>query len=76
MPRLFYPQGKSPRYPLDRGLDGPQNMSGRGEEVKILASIGTRTPTPRFPSPQPVAISTALYMKRTKIQPAMEAKKN
>jgi hypothetical protein len=28
------PQGKSPRYPLDRRLDGPQNRSGRGGEEK------------------------------------------
>jgi hypothetical protein len=25
MPRLLYPQGKSPLYPLDRRLGGPQN---------------------------------------------------
>jgi len=25
MPRLLYPRNKSPRYPLDRGLGGPQN---------------------------------------------------
>jgi hypothetical protein len=30
-----FPAEKQPRYPLDRGLDGPQNP------------IGTRTPTPR-----------------------------
>jgi hypothetical protein len=27
-PRLFYPRGKSPQYPLDRRLDGPQDQSG------------------------------------------------
>jgi hypothetical protein len=26
----LYPQGKSPWYPLDRRLDGPQSRSGRG----------------------------------------------
>jgi hypothetical protein len=32
MPRLFYPQGKSLWYPMDR--DGPQSLSGRGGEEK------------------------------------------
>jgi len=30
MLQLLYPQGKSPCYPLDRSLGGPQNRSGRG----------------------------------------------
>jgi len=29
-PRPFYPQGKSPWYPLDKGLGGPQSLSGLG----------------------------------------------
>jgi hypothetical protein len=29
-PRPFYPQGKSPWYPLDRRLGGPQSRFGRG----------------------------------------------
>jgi hypothetical protein len=29
-PQPLYPQGKSPWYPLDRRLDGPQSHSGRG----------------------------------------------
>jgi hypothetical protein len=33
------------RCPLDRSLGGPKSWSGRHEEVKILASTGTRTPT-------------------------------
>jgi hypothetical protein len=33
-PRPLYHQGKSPRYPLDRGLGGPQSPSGRGGEEK------------------------------------------
>jgi hypothetical protein len=33
-PQLLYPQGKSPWYPLDRRLDGPQSRSGRGGEEK------------------------------------------
>jgi hypothetical protein len=28
------PQGKSPRYPQDRRLGGPQSLSGRGGEEK------------------------------------------
>jgi hypothetical protein len=34
MPRPLYPQGKSPRYPLDRRLGGPHNRSGRCAEEK------------------------------------------
>jgi hypothetical protein len=30
----LHPQGKSPWYPLDRGLGGPQSRSGRGGEEK------------------------------------------
>jgi hypothetical protein len=59
-PRPLYPQGKSPQYPLDRRLGGPQNRSGRFGEVKILTPTGTRTPTPRSSSPQLVAIPTTL----------------
>jgi len=33
-PQLLYPQGKSPWYPLDRRLGGPQGCSGRGGEEK------------------------------------------
>jgi hypothetical protein len=32
--RPLYPQGKSPRYPLDRKLGGPQSRSGRGGQEK------------------------------------------
>jgi len=32
MPWLLYPQGKSPWYPLDRRLGGPQSLSGHGGE--------------------------------------------
>jgi hypothetical protein len=34
MPRPLYLQGKSPRYPSDRRLGGPQSRSGRGGEEK------------------------------------------
>jgi hypothetical protein len=30
----LYPQGKSPPYPLDRRLGGPQSRSGHGGEEK------------------------------------------
>jgi hypothetical protein len=33
-PRPLYSQGKSPWYPVDRRLDGPQSLSGRGGEEK------------------------------------------
>jgi hypothetical protein len=33
-PRPLYPQGKSPRYPLDRKLGGPQSRYGHGVEEK------------------------------------------
>jgi hypothetical protein len=59
-PRSLYRRGRSPRYPLDRRLSGPQSQSGRFGEEKILGSTGTWTPTPRSSSPKPVAIPTAL----------------
>jgi hypothetical protein len=48
-PWQLYPLGKSPRYPLERRLGGPQNRSGRRGEEKILAPTGTRNPTPVQP---------------------------
>jgi hypothetical protein len=43
-PRPLYPHEKSPWYPLDRRLGGPQSRSGRGnEEKKIPAPTGNRT---------------------------------
>jgi hypothetical protein len=44
-PRPLYPRGKSPRYPLDRRLGGPQSRSARRGEEKILDPTGTRIPT-------------------------------
>jgi hypothetical protein len=41
-----YPRGKSPRFPLDGRLGGPQSRSGRCWEEKILDPTGTRTPDP------------------------------
>jgi hypothetical protein len=48
--RPLYPRGKSPWFPLDRRLGGPQNRSGRHGEKKILAPTGTRTPTSGRPA--------------------------
>jgi len=31
---ILYTWGKSPRYPWDTGIDGPQNLSLRGGEGK------------------------------------------
>jgi hypothetical protein len=56
-----HPRGKYRRYPLDRRLGGSQSRSGRRGEDKILGPTGTRTPTPRPSSPQPVAIPTELF---------------
>jgi hypothetical protein len=46
LPWPLYLAGKSPRYPLDRRLCGPQNHSEQHKEKNILAPIGTQTPTP------------------------------
>jgi hypothetical protein len=72
-PLPLYPRGKSPQYPLDGRPAGPQSRSGRRGEDKILDPIGTRSPTPRLSSPQPVAIPTALsrqWTRKGKICPA------
>jgi hypothetical protein len=50
-PRPLYPQGKSPLYPLDRRLGGPQSRSGRGGEEKNSQHIPGLEP----PIIQPVA---------------------
>jgi hypothetical protein len=56
----LYPRKKSPRYPLNMGLDKPQSRSGRRGEVKILDLTGTRTLIPRLAGTYPVAIPTVL----------------
>jgi hypothetical protein len=45
-PRPLYTRGKSPRYPLDRRLAGPQRRSGQLEKEKILHPTGTRNTAP------------------------------
>jgi hypothetical protein len=52
-PRPLYPQGKSPWYPLDRRLSGPQSRSGRCGLEKN--SQPRRESNPRTPIVQPVA---------------------
>jgi hypothetical protein len=56
------PQGKSPQYPLNRRLGGPQNESGERGEKKNIALTGTRTLTPRPSSPQPDPVPPVLYL--------------
>jgi hypothetical protein len=43
--RPLYPQGKNPWYPLDRGLGGPQNRSGRSGKEINSNFINPFTPT-------------------------------
>jgi hypothetical protein len=50
-PRPLYPQGRSPWYPLDRKLGGPQSRSGRGGEEKNSQPLPGLEP----PIIQPVA---------------------
>jgi hypothetical protein len=45
------PQGKSSLYPLDRGLGGPQRLSGRGGEEKNSHPLPGLEP----PTVQPIA---------------------
>jgi hypothetical protein len=51
-PRPLYPQGKSPWYPFDRRLGGPQSRSGRGGEEKN-SQPPRRESNPRTPLVQP-----------------------
>jgi hypothetical protein len=60
-PRLLYPQGKIPWYPLDRRLGGPpEPFWTRWWREKFPALAGNRTLEPRSSSPKPSAISTEL----------------
>jgi hypothetical protein len=60
-PRSLYPQGKSPWYPLDRRLDGPQSRSGRGgEEENSL----------RLPALEPPIIQTVAQRYTTELPQA------
>jgi hypothetical protein len=46
--QLLYPQGKSPWYPLDRRLGGPESWSGHCREKYNLAPPGIE-PRPSSP---------------------------
>jgi hypothetical protein len=59
----LYPQGKSPRYPLDRRLCESQSRCGRGGEKKIPSP--RQESNPRTPIVQPVGID--LYKERIMI---------
>jgi hypothetical protein len=62
------PREKSPQYPLDRRLGGPQK-TGLDDVEKILVPTRTRTSNPRSSSPYKVAILTALsWLPWTKFQ--------
>jgi hypothetical protein len=50
-PRPLHPRGKSPRYPLNRRLGGPQSRSGRFGEEKILCNNNMAILQNTFPSP-------------------------
>jgi hypothetical protein len=67
MPLQLYPWGKSPQFPLDRRLGGPQSQSERCGEVKILGPTGTQTPIPQSSNPYPVTILTELSQFTTSI---------
>jgi len=55
----LYPQGKSPWYPLDRRLDGPQNHSGCGGEEKNHQPLPSLEPPIIQPVAQRIPVSCA-----------------
>jgi hypothetical protein len=57
-PRPLYPQGKSPWYPLDRRLRGPQRRSGRDAKEK------NSQPLPRL---EPLTIQPVVQRYRTEL---------
>jgi hypothetical protein len=58
----LYPQGKTPRCPLNRRLGGPQYRSGRRAEERILDPTGAQTPIPLLSIPYPVAVPATLFL--------------
>jgi hypothetical protein len=52
-PRPLYAEGRSPCYPLDRLLGGPQNRSGRGGEKNFQPLLGLEPPEHPACSPAP-----------------------
>jgi hypothetical protein len=59
-PRTLYPHGKSPWYPLDRRLGGPQSRSGRGGEEKNSYPL---------PGLEPRIIQSVKLKRKLKIHP-------
>jgi hypothetical protein len=59
-PRPRNPPGKSPRYPLDRRLVGPQSRYGHGGEEKTYHRHPCREQNPGRPAPSLVSIPTKL----------------
>jgi hypothetical protein len=60
-PQPLYPQGKSPWYPVDKRLGGPQIRSGRGgEEKNSQPPRGIESYNPDRPAHSLVAIPTEL----------------
>jgi hypothetical protein len=53
----LYPQGKSPVYPLNRGLGGPQSWFGGCRKEEVLTQSGLEL---LVIQPVPEAILTAL----------------
>jgi hypothetical protein len=64
-PRPLYPQGKSPRYPLERRLGVPYSRSGRGGEEK------NSQPLPELEPPiiQPAAQRYTAELSRLLVNP-------
>jgi hypothetical protein len=52
-PRPFFPRERSPWYPLDRRVGGPEADLDAVEKREIFTNVGDRTPIPRSSSPWP-----------------------
>jgi len=53
-PATLPPGIKSPWYPLDRRLGGPQNQSGHGGEENSQPLLGIKPPNPDYPARQQI----------------------
>jgi hypothetical protein len=71
--RLLYPQGNSPRYPLDRRLGRPQSRSGRGGEQKNSQPLTGLEPPIIQPTAQRYTAELCRLLRESK---AKEKKKN
>jgi hypothetical protein len=58
----LHSRAKRTRYPLRKGLDGPQGLSERCEEKRNLSPVGNRTPIP--PSSYPLSSKYNLWAVR------------